>query len=470
MHNPQLYKVVQELYQERLAGFADKDPNSEEFIASFPYCFSHDDDKVQGRIAASALVPEHRQEAEKAIEAYYSDSGGGTLESYIAQLVEDFLNYVIPRTAGLADSQKYFERCYEQLDSCIFGKSCHVTVFAVLENAYDHAGHGANLLPRRFRLGWYSRMPSAALHQPYARERGVPFYEIQKAAHPIGRGREIKDKNAYFVLEYSAIIPKNRDSVGAAYRLRDDIGRKFVFAVRLAGLSAAYSDYRGFRTPGHLSALSLNCMNFPDDPLERESPSDLDDFHYLYVGRLLPKLPQQPLSKVDLIDQKIEDAARRQRRVMLGERQAQLRTAIDQMLDYFQILEAVVPAEGSQYISLFAAVLLKAGGYRGMEMKPFEMFTLFKDMHKIRNYVMHGRIDEVMSGRFRTDQQSFYTFKQMVHGLAGLYVLNGPLRDAAARLALGEEMKLETLFAAFPTRKPGTPVEMRLPAMEPVYW
>jgi hypothetical protein len=287
--------------------------------------------------------------------------------------------------------------------------------------------------------------------------------------HPIGRGRKIKDKNAYFVLEYSAIIPKNRDSVGAAYRLRDDIGRKFVFALRLAGLSAAYSDYRGFRMPGHLSALSLNCMNFPDDPFERESPSDLDDFHYLYVGRLLPKL-LQPLSKVDLIDQKIEDAARRQRRVMLGERQAQLRTAIDQMLDYFQILEAVVPAEGSQYISLFAAVLLKAGGYRGMEMKPFEMFTLFKDMHKIRNYVMHGRIDEVMSGRFRTDQQSFYTFKHTVHGLAGLYVLNGPLRDAAARLTLGEEMKLETLFAAFPTRKPGAPVEMRLPAMEPVYW
>ena len=298
----------------------------------------------------------------------------------------------------------------------------------------------------------------------------MPFHEIRKAVRPIGRGRDIKDKNAYFVLEYSATIPKNRDSVGATYRLRDDVARKFVFALRLTGLSAAYSDYRGFRMPGHLSAFSMNCMNFPDDPLERKSPADLEDFHYLYVGRLLPKLLQQPLSKVDLINQKIEDAARRQRRVMLGEREARLRTAIDQLLDYFQILEAVVPAEGSQYISLYAAVLLKAGGYRGMGMKPVEMFKLFKDMYNIRNAVMHGRMDDVMSGRFRTDQQSLYTFKQMVHGLASLYVLNGSLRDAAIGLALGEEMKLETLFAAFPTPKPGAPRELRLPAMEPVYW
>src|ERR1700691_1937332 len=182
MYNPQLYEVVRELYQEKLDGFADKNPNSEEFIASFPFWFFRDDNKAQERIASSALLPEHRQEAEKAIEGYYSDNHGGTLEFYLANLIEDFLNYVIPRTAGLADGPKNFERFYEQLDACIFGKSCHVTVFAVLENAYDNAGRGANLLPRGFRLGWYSRMPSAALHQRYARERAMPFYEIQKAA------------------------------------------------------------------------------------------------------------------------------------------------------------------------------------------------------------------------------------------------------------------------------------------------
>jgi hypothetical protein len=472
MHNPKLYEVVDRLYKEKLEGFAGTDDlNSEEFVASFPYWFLREDNKIQEQIAESALLPECRREAEKAVEAYYSDSHGGTTEFYLSQMVEDYLNYVIPRTAGLPDGPKHFERWYEQFDSCIFGKSCYVTVFAVLENAYDHAGHGANLLPEGFRLGWYSRMPGAALHQRYARERAVPFYEIQKAARPIARGRDIKDKHAYFVLEYSATIPKTRDSVGAAYRLRDDIGSKFVFALRVIGLPAAYSDYRGFRMPGHLSALLMNFMNFPDDPLERESPADLDDFHYLYIGRLLPKLLHEPFAKMDLINQKIEDAARRQRRVMLGEQAAQLRTSIDRILDYFQILEAIVPAEGSEYISLYAAVLLKTGGYRGSGMKPFEMFMLFKDMYKIRNAVMHGRIDDVMSaktgGKFRTDQQSFYTFKQMVHGLAALYVLNGSLREPATKLALGEEMKLETLLAPFPARRPG---QMRLPAMEPTYW
>jgi hypothetical protein len=474
MINSQLYQVVRELYQEKLDGFADQNPNSEKFISSFPYWFFRDDNKAQEKIATSALLPEFRREGEKAIEAYCSDSHGGNLEFYFSHLVEDFLNYVIPRTAGPPDGLKHFEQWYGQLDSCIFGNSCHVTVFAVLENACDHAGHGANLFPSGFRLGWYSRMPDASLHQPFARERAVPFLEIQKAVRPIGRGRDIKDKNAYFVLEYSALIPKNRESVGAAYRLRDDIGRKFVFALRLAGISTAYSDYRGFRMPGHLAAYSMNCMNFPDEPLERESPSDLDDAHYLYIGRLLPKLVHQPFAKVDLIDQKMDDAARRQRRVILGEREARLRTAIDKMLDYFQILEAVVPAEGSEYISLYGAVLLKTGGYRGAAMEPFEMFMLLKDMHKIRNAVMHGRIDDVMSGKtsgkFRTDEQSLYTFKQMVHGLAALYVLNGPLRDAATKLALGEEIKIETSFAAPRIRKSGAPRESRLPAREPIYW
>jgi hypothetical protein len=468
MHNSKLHDVVRKLYEEVLDGFAGKDFNSEEFVASFPYSFFHDDDQLRQMIADRALVPEHRQEAEKAIEAYYSDHAGGTLESYLVDLIEDFLNYVIPRTAGLADGPEHFERWYDQLDSCVFGKSCHVTVFAMLENVYDHSGRGIGLIPRAFRLGWYTRMPNAAMHQRYARERAVPFYEMNKAAHPIGRGRDIKGKNGYFVLEYSTRIPKDPESVVAAYRLRDDIARKFVFALRLTGLSCAYSDYRGFRIPGHLSALCMNCMNFPDDPLERDAPGELDDVHYLWAGRLLPKLLQQPFSKVDLIDQKIEDAARRQRRVMLKEREAQVLTAIDQLLDYFQVLEAVVPAEGSQYIALYAATLLRASGYGGLGMKPFEVFTFIKDMHKIRNYVLHGRIDEILNGRLKTDHQlNINAFKQLVHVLAGLYVLNGPLREAATRLALGEEVKLETVFTPFPTRQPGAP---RLPAREPVYW
>ena len=148
MYNPQLYEVVRELYQENWTDSRTKIPIPRSSVASFPYWFFRDDNKAQERIAASALVPEHRQEAEKAIEAYYSDSHGGTLEFNLSNLVEDFLNYVIPRTAGLPDGSEHFERWYEQLDSCIFGKSCHVTVFAVLENAYDHAGRGANLLPR----------------------------------------------------------------------------------------------------------------------------------------------------------------------------------------------------------------------------------------------------------------------------------------------------------------------------------
>jgi hypothetical protein len=229
--NQPLYEVVRKLYEEIVAGFVGEDLHSEVFLASFPYSFINEECKErQKRIIVAGLRPEFRQEAQKSIELCYADSAGGDLEFYLSKAVEDFLNYIIPRTAGLVNCDEIFDRYYFQFDSSIYGKSCLVTVFAIIRDLWDHSG--VTVLPPGFRVSWLS--PAfGRVDVPFTRERAVPFFEIRKAAHPIGRGRDLGKESSYFILQHSAMLPKQRGLITAAYALSDDIVKKFVLAARL---------------------------------------------------------------------------------------------------------------------------------------------------------------------------------------------------------------------------------------------
>jgi hypothetical protein len=263
--NQGLYDVVRSLYDELLTNFTGEDFSGEQFLESFPHWFTHDQPDRQQRIVKAALPSGFRKEAEDAIAACYSDHGGGDLESHVCDAVEDFLNYVIPRAAGLSDERVIFDQYYAAFDSSIYGKTCLVTVFAILQDIWDNSGSA--ILPPGFRLRYlwpgHGRADSA-----YTRERAVPFFEIRKDAYPIGKGREIGSLNSYFVLEYTKAIPKNPNTIGTAYILRDEVARKFIFASRITMYSTAHSDYRCFRLLGHLSTNSMNLMNFPDDRID----------------------------------------------------------------------------------------------------------------------------------------------------------------------------------------------------------
>jgi hypothetical protein len=446
-HNLGLYEVVRSFYNELLAAFAGEDLHSEKFLSSFPYSFIHERPERKQRIVETALAPDFKKGAEDAIAAYYSDHGGGDLEFYICDAVEDFLNFVIPRTAGLPEVNVLFDRYYGAFDSSIYGKTCLVTVFAILEDIWDNSGSA--VLPSGFRLRYVSSGFGRS-DSTYTRERTVPYFEIRKAARPIGRGRDLGGINVYLLLEYTTHIPKDRDAIQAAYTLFHEVARKFVFAARITLYSTAYSDYRGFRMLGHLSAHSMIIFNSPDDRIERGEGRELEQSSSVGLDKLVNKLMQTPFSKVAVIDQKVEDAIRRRRSVILNDRLAQIRDDIDKLLDYFQVLEAIVPAEGSQYISLYAARLLASSGHGGFAANPFEIFKFIKDMHTIRNNVIHGRVDEVISGRLK-DKLDIPRLRQIIYSLAGLYVLNGgALRESATRLALGEQVALETAYGMPP--------------------
>lgn len=447
IYNQKLHEVVRSLYDEFVSGFVSADCHSEEFLSSFPYAFMCEDTERRTRIADAALLPEFRAEAEKCIEGCYANCSGGDVPFYLADAVEDFLNYIIPRTIALPNSGEIFERYYRQFDSSIYGKSCLVTVLALVRDAWDHHG-GSAVLPLGMRFVWLTR-GHGLLNIPYTRERTVPFLEIKKNAHPIGRGRDLSGEYAFQVLQYSAPLPKDRNILNAAYSLAYDVVTKFLLATRIKTYSTAHSDYRGFRMLGHLSAHSMILMNYPDDRIEDGEGRDIDESHGMAIDRLLTKLMPQSLSKFEVINQKIEDAMRRRRRALLNDARAQKLNEIDQLLDYFQVLESLVPAGGSEYISLYAARLLRSPNSAPNE--TFELYRFIKDMYTVRNNVVHGRVDDVLSGRLKESRKlDIFRLRHIVYSLACLNIMNGPLRDAATLLALGETCQLEREYETDP--------------------
>jgi hypothetical protein len=438
IYNTKLYEAVRGQYDEIVAQFsAEVDSaniQSEEFLSSFPYSFMSD--KRTTQIADAGLLPEFRIEAEKCIEGCYADSSGGDVPFYLANAVEDFLNYIIPRTIALPNGDEIFDRYYRQFDSSIFGKSCLVTILAVIRDCWDHHG-GTAVLPPGMRFVWAVRIP-APLSIPYTRERAVPFFEIRKAGHLEGTDAP----NAFNILQYSKMLPKDRNILSAAYSLSYDTVAKFLLAARLKTYSTAHSDYRGFRMLGNLSAHSMNFMHYPDDRIERGEGGELDESAGMAIDRLLTKLLPEPLSTFAVINQKVDDALRRRRRALRNDAHVQKLNEIDQILDYCQILEAILPVNGIEYISLYAARLLRSPNSAPNEI--FELYKFIKDMYRVRNDIMHGRVDDVLSRKSKPSQRiDIYKLRHIVYSLACINIMNGPLVDAATRLALGETFQLE---------------------------
>lgn len=231
--------------------------SSTETLSHFSYSFvTHNQSDRRQRILDAALAPEHKEEAVKGIDAAFSHSAGGSIERYISDAADDFLNYVISRVAGLPDRDTVFDQLYGQFDQSLYGKECIVTVFAVLQNVWDNGGRA--VLPPGYWLRYYSTIHGGKTADRWTRDRCVPYFEISQSAHRVGSGRSIKDESGYFVFSHSTTLPKDKNLMNAAYILRDQMVSNFILSVRLLNSSAAFSDYRGFRLLGHLSAHRLN--------------------------------------------------------------------------------------------------------------------------------------------------------------------------------------------------------------------
>jgi hypothetical protein len=225
------------------------------------------------------------------------------------------------------------------------------------------------------------------------------------------------------------------------------MAKKFILATRLVDLSAAFSDYRGYRMAGALSGFNINLMNFPDDFLENQG-SDLGERDGLWLRRLMPRLAAMKYDEIYLLDTKLDDFLRRERRSMLGREMTSLKVAVEQLVDCFQILESILEVAGSEYVALYTAALLKESGYSPFlphTTDSYGIYKFVKRMFGLRNDIMHGRIDKVLDPQklnsFPTELQEF---RRMVCHLAILSILNGKLKEFATRLAVGAAVQLDS--------------------------
>jgi hypothetical protein len=459
--NPGLYSAVFAAKASIVLQFKNEgvDPNSEAFLARFPFVFVEGTngegptaDPIRESLVKAAFTEEFRSRTQEVINIFYANWSGGTPEYYFLNLINDFLNYALPRSLGLPDEDAVFEALYRQFEADLFTDSYTLHVIALLKNAYDHGGrfHPTSGLS----FFWADSNPRLVLNSSRLRNRAVPFLEIKKSAHPSSGGTDISTSHSFFVLEFEEKRKKKKDAPAEAYRRSEEIAKKTVLALRLLTAAPAYAEYRGFRTLGHYSGGSsgMALRNYPGERIDRGFGSDAQSWGH-GLERLFPPLLAAPMDSIAVLYDKIDDAFRRQQQRGAPFDGVSTKPAIDQLLDYFQSLEAIIPIEGSYQIALYAAVLLRAAN-RGLGLKAIEVFEFVKDMHKLRNEVVHGRIDNVLLGRGKTTYKiaDIGRFRQYVHELAILYLLNPDekgkhdLRGAAHRLAVGEDVNLRTLY------------------------
>jgi hypothetical protein len=388
-----------------------------------------------------------KSKLERNLAAIYANTHGLTTKQCLCEAVSNFLNYIIPRAAGLPEESSLFNERYEWFDNSLYGDACLVTTFSILGNIWDNAGRVS--LADQFSLR-YVIAPSFAVpaDNRTMRERMVCALEIKGRARPIGWGRDITGENAFFILEHSAFLPMKGNVIAAAYKLRDETSKKFILATRLLGHSTSFSDYRGYRMVGSLAGHEMDLMNFPDDFVGRAQSFELSERDGVCIRQLLPRLATMKYEEMQLLDTKLDDILRRERQTFLGEEITSLKVAIEQLLDCFQILEAIMEVAGSEYVALYAAVLLKESGYGPLPQGAADYYGAYefiKKMFASRNNIMHGRIGKVLNPTTNKSLSSdVQIFRRMVCHLATLSTLNANLREIAAKLAVGAAVQLKS--------------------------
>lgn len=164
--NAALYAAVRDAKISAVQGFTAEgvDWNSEAFLSRFPFIFVEEIEggpivSLIGReLVAAAFSDEFRYRTEEAIDIFYANYAGGTKEHLCLDLIDDFLNYALPRTVGLPDEDAIFDDLYRRLEADLFTDSYALRVIALLHNTSDHGGRfhptcGLSFAWAEFRLG-----------------------------------------------------------------------------------------------------------------------------------------------------------------------------------------------------------------------------------------------------------------------------------------------------------------------------
>jgi hypothetical protein len=114
VQNKPLFNAVQAVRAAFRSGViqAGHDMCSSGFLCQFPFAILRFDNRnapFRANLMNAGFAIGFGKSLERTIEICYANHGGGTIESYFVSLVEDFLNFALPRTVGLPNEDELFE-------------------------------------------------------------------------------------------------------------------------------------------------------------------------------------------------------------------------------------------------------------------------------------------------------------------------------------------------------------------------
>jgi hypothetical protein len=430
-HNPALCAAIVAYYRYLVDGFnAERtDLCSPHFLAAcssgrfFPYLDDGGDRKAHAPLLAhrTALIAagfsnEFNDRTRGAVNAFYPQPGDLSLEDAYLEMVSDFVGFSLSRCAGLPDDEEAprLEQLCKKFDDDLYDDdSFALDSFAILRGVRHH-GHFQG------HLGFWLHHavpPPLSLTHAHVRDSCLPHMELTKAP----RG-PVAEPGYLLVLHYEQRVKREKDSIDDAHRTSSDAFRKFVLAIRLITGAPAYCDYYGFRCPAYYSSHNLAVYPTRDETFQWDDSPDLA--FPVRLSKLLDCLMPLTFERLGIVDWKINDAFRRADRIDPFERGRVTRkhAEIEQLLDYIQLLEAIVGVEGSCQIAQYTALLF-ASDQPSAETEMKRVFEFIKEMMTLRNHVVHGRLTRVLG----TDSEKaidIWRMKLIVHELAIQFIAN----------------------------------------------
>jgi hypothetical protein len=229
------------------------DLNSEAFLSRFPIFILEElgEEEVREeprltslreRLTTAAFAEQFRLHTEEAINIFCPDYGNDTLPARFFRMIDDFLNYAIPRSAGLPDESAQFNALYAQFENDLFTDSYTITVIAPLENFGDNGGKFRGPVAG-LRFAWARLFPDCPLNSSYFRTRAIRYLDLKNTR--IFGGGEIKDSYDYFLMEFKEFRVKKAGDLAAAYKRAEEITRKVVLTARLLTSAPVYAQCIG---------------------------------------------------------------------------------------------------------------------------------------------------------------------------------------------------------------------------------
>lgn len=462
---PVVHDVLLQMTERFFEEIKGKDTSTEEFLDSFSYLFwdGWDDAGVRELAPVTSLLLSEPYVAvtqtNLAIANANSNWRSFPMERAIANYLNDFLNYLIPRIINVEDWKAGFEKQYRIFEAEYLSDRFTVDFFGHIGNfGYNYAGSGE--LNDHSNIVVLSKLSMGTKHE-YLCGKTADCFRVRRALNQ-GLFRMVGldfDRQPQF-FHYKKAIEKQE----LAQRMTFDpyeLMRKLVLAIRLLCpyRGKPYCDALVMFHQGRLSpAFSWNgTLVFPeakiDDERERAEPSSTAN---TWLERLWVKLEDADYSRFAALDHHIDDSLRRGWRGTRNPYSDRVKIAdeLERLSDYFSAFDSMYKTKQGTTTRKLPDLTGRLVTYKRHvkdQRNPTDWQNVAKfvrHMYLIRCDYEHGRVRDAVAkaGSAQKFESMVREIKSYLYQVAILYVMNDDFETQLLRIEQGDFSGLKTIY------------------------